>query len=382
MCRLKYYNLIFSTICALGILSVADITKADGDPSELIQTEVTAETIQKGNLLPDEQTAPPEEAVATVTADGDFLLPTYLLPGETATVERTTTVEKVYEKTPSKISTMTIPVAQQATITQKTVKTTTEPDDFEALLNQTTAALPPSTGTIQIATHPQPLPPVYRGQIPANPVPNSTIVVQDRVTLPATIPVKNNQVRSFPQPSGTTYEPSDNRTGTSDQPKKKLLIPLAPVPKVDEADSSLPIKERIIVPSEYADQVTAALKAGQSIPFPHEIRITFYPQDSAFSGQTLKWVRAFALAALQDPRLIVEIRASCAEADLQDTRLKLVKGVLMGAGLSTHQIIVNYTNRPVDTMLLRAVPRPEVTETLVTPKDVKLPKSMSQVKKW
>jgi hypothetical protein len=261
---------------------------------------------------------------------------------------------------------VTIPVAEQTTIAQKTVTTTTEPDDFQSLVQATTAALP--------AQQPK--------TFPIDPVPNSMVVIQDRVELP--VVSQNTQIiRAFPEPSGTTYAPIEEQE-VQKEPKKKLLIPLAPVPKVAEADSSVPVGERVIVPNEYADQVTAGLKGGLPIPFhmPHEIRITFYPQDAAFSGQTLKWVRAFAWAALQDPRLIVEVRASCAEADLQDARLKLVKGVLMGAGLSTHQIVVNYTNRPVDTMLLRAVPRPEATETILTPKDVKLPKSMSRVKKW
>ena len=386
MCRLKYYNLVFSTICALGVVAFADMAKADGDPTELIQVETAVNAPdQKGTLLPDEQAAAPEEAVATVTADGDFLLPTYLLPGETATVERTTTVEKVYEKTPSKIKTLTIPAAEQTTIAQKTVTVTTQPDDFQSLVAQTTAALPAPSEKVQPAT------------IPITPVPNSTIVIQDRVELPVVsvqekdvvpqkiVAQKEQEVRPFPEPSGTTYEPEEEGEEKAEEtPKKKLLIPLAPVPKGAEADPSVPVKERVIVPSEYADQVAAGLKAGETIPFhmPHEMRVTFYPRESAFSGQTLKWVRAFALAAIQDPRLIVEIRASCAEADLQDERLKLVKGVLTGSGLSTHQIVVNYTNRPVDTMLLRAVPRPEATETVVTPKDVKLPKSMSRVKKW
>ena len=368
------------------MLMVVDVAKADGDPSELIQAETRVEAVatpadQKGNLLPDEQAAAPEEAVATVTADGDFLLPTYLLPGETATVERTTTVEKIYEKTPSKIKTVTIPAAEQTTIAQKTVTTTTTPDDFQSLVAQTTAVLPVSQEKVQPAT------------ITINPVPNSTVVIHDRVELPVVsvqgkvqTPEQNGSiVRPFPEPSGTTYEPEeDAEDKAGEESKKKLLIPLAPVPKSGEADVSVPVKERVIVPSEYADQVTAGLKAGEEVPFhmPHEIRITFYPRESAFSGQTLKWVRAFALAAIQDPRLIVEVRASCAEADLQDARLKLVKSVLMGAGLSTHQIVINYTNRPVDTMLLRAIPRPEATETVITPKDVKLPKNMSTVKKW
>ena len=340
MCRFRKYNSILSISCFIMLLTASVSSVADGDPSEIIQSNLSVqETVTSsnaaGNLLPDEQVAPPEEAVATVTAEGDFLLPTYLLPGETATVERTTTVEKVFEKTPSKVASVTIPVTQQTVVSQKTTTTTTEPDDFQELLQQT--------------------------------APVQTVAREPVTEIPQEL-----ETRPF----------ASSRTET--ETSHKLLIPLAPISVAAAPEPDLPAKERFVVPSEYADQMTNSLKAGQQTPFkmPHEIRITFYPRASAFSGQTLKWVRAFATAALQDPRLIVEIRASCAEADLQDARLKLVKGVLAGSGLSSHQIIVNYTDRPVDTMLLRAVPRPEPSETLITPKDIKLPKSMSEVKKW
>ena len=341
MCRLKLYSSIFSISCLVFTFAVS--AHADGDPADLIQTDFMAEetvgvTNSAGNLLPDEQVAPPEEAVATITADGDFLLPTYLLPGETATVERTTTVEKVFEKRPPQMATMAVPVAQETVVSQKTTTTTTTPDDLQILAQPTESVTPPAI------------------QAPAS---------------------QSAQTSSI-EPTEPETEPKEVAA------PKKLLIPLAPVPKVALPEPDLPAKERVIVPFEYADQMAESLKSGEPVPFkmPHEIRITFYPRASAFSGQTLKWIRAFALAALQDPRLIVEIRASCAEAALQDARLKLVKGALAGVGLSSHQIIVNYTNRPVDTMLLRAVPRPEPAETVLTKKDIKLPKSMSRVKKW
>ena len=143
-------------------------------------------------------------------------------------------------------------------------------------------------------------------------------------------------------------------------------------------------KQRFVVVSEYADQMANRLRNGDKIPFlmPQEMRIKFYPNESAVSGQTLKWVKAFGIAALQDPRLIVEIRTSCAQAELQDKRILLLENVLKGVGLSQHQIIVSHTNRPTDTMLLRAVPRIETAQTELAPKDKKLPKSMARVVRW
>ena len=336
--RYKFlYKSIISSVLASGVLFITPAAFADGDPMELDEIQIVEfEKNEKNTLLPDEENIQTEDAVATVTADGDFLLPTYLLPGDTATIERTTTVEQVYE-TPRVIreKEVVVPVAvadalKTATASEETDKKIVyEEDELEELLKQ---------------TMPAPVLKLGEGH-------------------------KVKEAKKVAQPV----------------PPKKLLIPLAPVPTVQPDEGEvLPVKERVITPSGYADKMVDSIKADEKLPFlmPHEIRITFYPDASTFSGQSLKWIKAFALAALKDPRLVVELRASCANADLQDARLTLVKGALQSAGLSTHQIVVNYTNRPVDTMLLRAVPRQEIMETVVTKKDQKLPKHMSRIQKW
>ena len=329
----KLYKSTIYLVIVTGLLLATPMAFADGDPLELetVSAEVTEEVVENA-LLPDETGVQTEDAVATVTADGDFLLPTYLLPGDTAMIERTTTVEQVYE-TPKVIreKEVVVPVAVAEALKTATTqditdkKIVSEEDELEVLLRQT-----------------EPAPVLKLGEGHKK---------------------KEAQVKV---------------------PPKKLLIPLAPVPTAQMEETDVPLKEKVISHSDYADRITQSIKADEKLPFlmPHEIRITFYPKASTFSGQSLKWVRAFALAALKDPRLVVEVRASCAEADLQDARLALVKGALQSAGLSTHQIIVNYTNRPVDTMLLRAVPRPEAMETVITQKDQKLPKNMSKIQKW
>ena len=329
----KLYKSTIYLVIVTGLLLATPMAFADGDPLELetVSVEVTEEVVENA-LLPDETGVQTEDAVATVTADGDFLLPTYLLPGDTAMIERTTTVEQVYE-TPKVIreKEVVVPVAVAEALKTATTqditdkKIVSEEDELEVLLRQT-----------------EPAPVLKLGEG------HKKQEVQVKV------------------------------------PPKKLLIPLAPVPIPQMEETDIPLKEKVISHSDYADRITQSIKADEKLPFlmPHEIRITFYPKASTFSGQSLKWVRAFALAALKDPRLVVEVRASCAEADLQDARLALVKGALQSAGLSTHQIIVNYTNRPVDTMLLRAVPRPEAMETVITQKDQELPKNMSKIQKW
>ncbi len=371
---MHYLKYTTSVVSALVMLLCGVPALADGDPAE-----------RAGQLLPDETNAVSEEAVATVTADGEFLLPTYLLPGETATVTRTTRVEQVYEQQPAANPNTqpntqaqpvptAVPTVPGAEVRFAPVQDTTATQNVQKVPMQPATAVIPAV-RVQVK---QPQTPIALGTGHAA-TPLAACQTPTCPTCPACPAVAGTQT------SGTDQaKPTSEQTTAQQTPPKKLLIPLAPVPKQETAEAYLAPKERFVAPSEYADQMTTRLKNGEDLPFlmPHEIRITFYPRVSSFSGQTLKWIRAFATAALQDPRLVVEVRASCAEADLQEERLKLVRAALQGAGLSTHQIVVNYTNRPVDTMLLRAIPRPAASEIVRTTRDKPMPKSMSQITKW
>ena len=364
--RYKLYTYIISIACLAGVSALPLSVWADGEPEE-------APAENTGTLLPDEQGTLSEEAVATVTADGDFLLPTYLLPGETAQVERTTTVETIEDPALTTVEPIIVPTpAGTPGETVIRTKTTT-----------VTNVLPPALPVVNVSrTVTQ----------KTTEVPVQEPVVKKPVEVKVEAPVVKEVVvpEATPDLDEVVARTRPVAVAADDKPVRvhsaggQLLIPLAALPETEKTEPALPVKERVIIPSGYADRLVQQMRIGAPVGFamPHEMKITFYPKASAFSGQTLKWVRAFAWAALQDPRLVVEVRASCAEADLQDRRLALVKGVLQGVGLSSHQIIVNYTDRPVDTMLLRSIPKPEKNEVVTVSKTVKTSKNATEVKKW
>ncbi len=342
--NMKYYLKQTTWITsALFLMLSGNTVFADGYYSEDTDLSVFSD-----DLLPDEQNVLKEDSVATVTADGDFLLPTYMLPGETAVVTRT--VEKKVVQ-----SEKTVPVQIQKAPTP-TVITTLEKN-----------YLVEEKGPV----------------LETKPVVRKQIIQQEQTDLDLLV----QQTKSIsPKKIGTGHQiPKAKATAVSQPTRKgKLLIPLAQVPDVEMEEPVLERKQKFVVVSEYADQMANRLRNGDKVPFlmPQEMRIKFYPNESAVSGQTLKWVKAFGVAALQDPRLVVEIRTSCAQAGLQDKRILLLENVLKSVGLSQHQIIVSHTNRPIDTMLLRAIPAQETAQTELAKKDEKLPKSMARVVRW
>lgn len=314
-----------SFLCLLVLLSAH--VRADGDPVEFVG--------EAQELQPDEQLETAEDAIATVTADGEFLLPSYIVPTEP--LKNTAS-----EKTAPRITTekrSTVPVGR--TIKTTTVRTEYVPADAEVLAK---LGIPP----------------------PSTPV-----------LLDMGKPV------SMPQ-GGASSAPALNEQRQMERPKAKkpLLIPIATEAEiVQEEDMPLPVSNRPALNSAYADRILEDFtQNGTSTLMPHEMKVTFYPGEASFSGHSLKWIRAFSNAAMYDPRLVLEIRMSRNEMPLQYKRLAILQNALTGAGLSTHQMQVSFVNRPTDTLLLRNIKRPEPTEVIQKNTQKKVKKQTKAVK--
>lgn len=247
------------------------IAQGDGDPTELTADDLNAV----------------ETETATLTAEGDFLVPTYLLP------------------------------------------TTTPEQNKKALM------------------------PV----VPVSPIPMSEGAKPTTAQQPVVVVGQNRLMTPVAKPQQMTVEKSEPRVAGKIE-KKPLLLPLAPIVENQPTDTIVvPTKERRVVPSALADTLLANLEQDKKGDFllPHEIKISFYQNATALSGQTLKWIKAFALQTIRDPRLMVEIRVSQNQPALQAKRLAVVKNALLGTGLSTHQLLISYTKRPTDSFIIRAI---------------------------
>ncbi len=373
-------NIFFTFLNGVAIIGVglcsasvwADIAQGDGDPNELISLQLTNKNEKNapavGALLDDERGETSENAVATVTADGDFLLPTYFLPGETSVVtslEQGMTTAEVAVPAVVPVSSVDMSVSQEKVAVSKPVVSVSSSTVTEVPSMAKGGALVSVVSEVVEKKEADTTNNTVKN-VPLNSVDDLNALLASVADVQT---VSDVSIDSSKTVSETGVQGEITKT-------KPLLIPLtskkAEVQKDKVVEPELPIRARAIAPSTYADDILMALERGQGVPFhmPHEMKITFYPNASSFSGQSLKWVKAFAKTALLDPRLVVEIRVSRQNAPLQDKRLLLIQNALQGAGLSTHQINVVVVDRSEDTMLLRAVPKPQIDE-IVSEKDLK-----------
>lgn len=139
-----------------------------------------------------------------------------------------------------------------------------------------------------------------------------------------------------------------------------------PTPKEEDLSGTEPLYTTYT--SEMADKVLngGVVGANESILMPQDIKVTFYPNSSEFSGQTIKWIKVFSMRARNDPRYTVEIRLSREQSAVQKKRLYVIERVLMNNGLSLHQIAVDYVDRPADSLILRMVKKEEDVQTRKT----------------
>ena len=328
-------------VCVLGLFSATsfagsfeslEIAQGDGDPRE---SSVQDRLMDAKNLA--------DEDVATVTAEGDFVVPTYLLQTvEESVVEEPVQITKKVEKElPVVVVTQTevTPVSEQMAVERKLTGGTKQTEKiYSEAVSRKSAKLIKKTGAS---------------------VSKAEKSKDKKDKMVSSTDVDINDILSG------SYE---SESVSSD--KKPLLLPLkggAVKSKKVQANESFPKPVMNTYSSVYADKIIEAAKTNEKLPLimPMDLKVSFYPNATDFSGKTIKWVKAFSYRALQDPRYVIQVRLSKAKPYLQEKRLRLVEKILMGAGLSKHQMVVDYVERPEDSLVLRMVKKePDVSVKL------------------
>jgi len=89
---------------------------------------------------------------------------------------------------------------------------------------------------------------------------------------------------------------------------------------------------------------------------PAEMKLSFQPGRAEISGQTLRWIEAFALTAVEDPSVFLEIRIDRSSSfALQQRRLNLLHNILTNKGVGYHQINTVFTSREPNSFIIRTL---------------------------
>lgn len=89
---------------------------------------------------------------------------------------------------------------------------------------------------------------------------------------------------------------------------------------------------------------------------PKEIRLSFQPNRAEISGQTLRWVQAFAAKAAETPEMALEIRIDgTSSMALQQKRLNLLHNILTNKGVEYSKINTVFTTREPNSFILRTI---------------------------
>lgn len=89
---------------------------------------------------------------------------------------------------------------------------------------------------------------------------------------------------------------------------------------------------------------------------PTEIRLSFQPNRAEISGQTLKWIRAFAQKTAEEAATGLEIRIDGTSSPLlQRRRLNLLQNILMNEGADPNKIRTVFTTREPNSFILRTI---------------------------
>lgn len=119
-------------------------------------------------------------------------------------------------------------------------------------------------------------------------------------------------------------------------------------------------KENIEEDSEesFFSKISGGIKrsSSKSKILPAEIRLSFQPNRAEISGQTLKWIEAFANKTKEDATVGLEVRIDGTNSyALQQKRLNLLQNILKSKGVNDRKINTVFTTREPNSFVIRTV---------------------------
>lgn len=143
-------------------------------------------------------------------------------------------------------------------------------------------------------------------------------------------------------------------TATDSDKKKSILSSLSSIFQADTKQKRLSAQTSTSGEDSLIDSVKKKLRRNKGKIMPTEMRLSFQPNRAEISGQTLRWIQAFATRTATDKNLGLEIRIDGTSArELQQKRLNLLQNILINRGVPFSKINTVFTNREPNSFIIR-----------------------------
>lgn len=171
--------------------------------------------------------------------------------------------------------------------------------------------------------------------------------------------IVKKEEKSEPQP----IEPVKHQT-PQEQKKGNILSSLS---SIFSSSSNVKESKQNTDDDDFISSIKKKFKGSRSRGkiMPTEMRLSFQPNRAEISGQTLRWIQAFAGKAADDPAMSIEIRIDGTSGmELQQKRLNLLHNILTNKGVEYSKINTVFTNREPNSFIIRTITRNKInTET-------------------
>lgn len=171
--------------------------------------------------------------------------------------------------------------------------------------------------------------------------------------------IVKKEEKSEPQP----IEPAKYQT-PQEQKKGNILSSLS---SIFSSSSNVKESKQNTDDDDFISSIKKKFKGSRSRGkiMPTEMRLSFQPNRAEISGQTLRWIQAFAGKAADDPAMSIEIRIDGTSGmELQQKRLNLLHNILTNKGVEYSKINTVFTNREPNSFIIRTITRNNInTET-------------------
>lgn len=164
--------------------------------------------------------------------------------------------------------------------------------------------------------------------------------------------IVKKEEKSEPQP----IEPVKHQT-PQEQKKGNILSSLS---SIFSSSSNVKESKQNTDDDDFISSIKKKFKGSRSRGkiMPTEMRLSFQPNRAEISGQTLRWIQAFAGKAADDPAMSIEIRIDGTSGmELQQKRLNLLHNILTNKGVEYSKINTVFTNREPNSFIIRTITR-------------------------